>query len=119
MLADLDETLRGLLRSELERHGFEGVDIAFDAPAREWSGQLSKPTVNIFLYDLREAEGLRSPEWGSSKTGGEARRGGPRGAPADGHGVLVRRDRLDAGGGGRAPAALPGPGDPVRLPGAA
>src|SRR5919201_1280038 len=34
MLADLDETLRALLRTELERHGFEGVDIAFDAPAR-------------------------------------------------------------------------------------
>jgi hypothetical protein len=77
MLADLDETLRNLLRSELERHGFEGVDIAFDAPAREWSGQLSKPTVNIFLYDLREAEGLRSPEWGSSKRDGRVREGRP------------------------------------------
>jgi hypothetical protein len=63
MLADLDETLRGLLRNELERHGFEGVDIAFDAPAREWSGQLSKPTVNVFLYDLRESESLRTSEW--------------------------------------------------------
>jgi hypothetical protein len=77
MLADLDETLRGLLRSELERHGFEGVDIAFDAPAREWSGQLSKPTVNVFLYDMREAEGLRSPEWSSSKAGGRVREGRP------------------------------------------
>ena len=52
-LADLDETLRTLLRRELERHGFDGVEIAFDAPAREWSGQLSSPTVNLFLYDLR------------------------------------------------------------------
>ena len=44
MLADLDETLRGrCCRRELERHGFEGVDIAFDAPVAEWSGQLSKP----------------------------------------------------------------------------
>src|SRR3954454_19725356 len=77
MLADLDETLRGLLRSELERHGFEGVDIAFDAPAREWSGQLSKPTVNVFLYDLREAEGLRSPEWTATKRDGRVREGRP------------------------------------------
>ena len=67
MLADLDETLRNLLRDELERHGFEGVDIAFDAPAREWSGQLSKPTVNVFLYDLREAETLRTSEWNRMK----------------------------------------------------
>jgi hypothetical protein len=64
MLADLDETLRGLLKEELEVHGFEGVDIAFDAPSRDWSGQLSKPTVNVFLYDLREAESLRTSEWG-------------------------------------------------------
>jgi hypothetical protein len=64
MLADLDETIRGLLKDELDRHGFEGVDIAFDAPSRDWSGQLSKPTVNVFLYDLREAESLRTSEWG-------------------------------------------------------
>lgn len=64
MLADLDETLRSLLKEDLEAHGFEGVDIAFDAPSRDWSGQLSKPTVNVFLYDLREAESLRTSEWG-------------------------------------------------------
>ncbi|HET6550369.1 MAG TPA: Pvc16 family protein [Solirubrobacter sp.] len=70
MLADLDETLRNLLREDLERHGFEGVDIAFDAPARDWSGQLSKPTVNLFLYDLREAETLRTSEWSRVKQDG-------------------------------------------------
>src|SRR3954447_21159991 len=70
MLADLDETLRSLLKEELERHGFEGVDIAFDAPARDWSGQLSKPTVNLFLYDLREAELQRSSEWSRVKKDG-------------------------------------------------
>jgi hypothetical protein len=54
-IADLDEALRKLLRSELERHGFEGVEIAFDAPSKEWSGKLTSPTVDLFLYDLREA----------------------------------------------------------------
>jgi hypothetical protein len=63
MLADLDETLRALLKRELERHGFDGVEIAFDAPAREWSGQLSSPTVNLFLYDLRESQDSRPVEW--------------------------------------------------------
>jgi hypothetical protein len=77
MLADLDETLRTLLRTELERHGFEGVDIAFDAPAREWSGQLSKPTVNIFLYDLREAETLRTSEWSRIQKDGRTFEGRP------------------------------------------
>src|SRR3954464_16103480 len=36
------------------RHGFEGVHIAFDAPATDWSAKLTNPTVNLFLYDLRE-----------------------------------------------------------------
>ncbi len=77
MLADLDETLRTLLKTELERHGFEGVDIAFDAPAREWSGQLSKPTVNVFLYDLREAETLRTSEWSRIQRDGRTFEGRP------------------------------------------
>jgi Pvc16 N-terminal domain len=55
VLADLDEGLRTLLRRELERHGFEGVEIAFDAPSSDWSGQLTGPAVNLFLYDLRQA----------------------------------------------------------------
>src|SRR3954469_11913085 len=53
-LADLDEALRTLLKRERERHGFEGVDIAFDAPATDWSAKLTNPTVNLFLYDMRE-----------------------------------------------------------------
>ena len=73
MLADLDETLRGLLKQDLERHGFSGVDIEFDAPSREWSGQLSQPTVNLFLYDLREAEAFRSSEWQRDGRRGEVR----------------------------------------------
>ena len=74
MLADLDETLRSLLKRELERHGFDGVEIAFDAPAREWSGQLSSPTVNLFLYDLRESQEAGANEWISDRPGnGQAR----------------------------------------------
>jgi hypothetical protein len=54
-IADLDEALRTLLRRELRRHAFEGVEIAFDAPSKEWSGKLTGPTIDLFLYDLREA----------------------------------------------------------------
>jgi hypothetical protein len=54
-IADLDEALRLMLKRELARHGFEGVEIAFDAPSKEWSGKLTNPTVDLFLYDLREA----------------------------------------------------------------
>jgi len=54
-IADLDEALRTLVKRELDKHGFEGVEIAFDAPSKEWSGKLTGPTVDLFLYDMREA----------------------------------------------------------------
>ena len=73
MLADLDETLRVLLKRELARHGFDGVDIAFDAPAREWSSQLSGPTVNLFLYDIRESGDYRPTEWQTDMSNGNHR----------------------------------------------
>src|SRR5919206_2580089 len=69
MLADLDETLRGLLKEELGRHGFEGIEIPFDAPNREWSGQLSAPAVNLFLYDMRESEEDRPSGWTKQRIG--------------------------------------------------
>src|SRR3954447_20250133 len=71
MLADLDESLRGLLKGELGRHGFEGIEIAFDAPTREWSGQLSAPAVNLFLYDLRESEEHRPSGWTRERVGSD------------------------------------------------
>jgi hypothetical protein len=77
MLADLDETLRGMLKSELERHGFEGIEIAFDAPTREWSGQLSAPAVNLFLYDMRESEEDRPSGWTKQRIGDEFVEGPP------------------------------------------
>jgi hypothetical protein len=70
MLADLDETLRVLLKRELARHGFDGVDVAFDAPAREWSSQLSGPSVNLFLYDLRESHEFRPTDWREDRSNG-------------------------------------------------
>ena len=54
-IADLDEAIRLLLERELARHGFEGVQIAFEAPSRDWSARLTGPAVDLFLYDLREA----------------------------------------------------------------
>jgi uncharacterized protein DUF4255/carboxypeptidase family protein len=54
-IADLDEALRILLKRELDKHGFDGVEVAFDAPSKEWSGKLTGPSVDLFLYDMREA----------------------------------------------------------------
>ena len=61
MIADVDEVLRKLLIREIEIKGNE-VDIQFDQPKREWSSRLSKPTINLFLFDLRENLRLRGSE---------------------------------------------------------
>jgi hypothetical protein len=62
-IADLDETLRLLMRRELTRHGLDEVMIAFDAPSKDWSAALATPTVNFFLYELRESKERRTTDW--------------------------------------------------------
>lgn len=55
MIADLDTGLRDLLLAQLERHGFDDIDVVFETPTSEWASQLTRPTVNIFLCDLRKS----------------------------------------------------------------
>jgi len=62
MIADLDETLRQLLIAEFPIRNGE-IDIKFDQPKREWSSRLTKPTVNFYLYDMRENAVLRQHQW--------------------------------------------------------
>ena len=72
MIADLDAGLRDLLLTQLRRHGFDDIDVAFDTPTTEWAGQLTRPTVNLFLCDLRKSTrpGQSAPEGG--RDGGRA-----------------------------------------------
>lgn len=62
MLEDLDETIRQLLIAEMPVKNGE-IEISFDQPKREWSARLSKPTLNLFLYDVRENNVLRQHQW--------------------------------------------------------
>jgi hypothetical protein len=62
MIADLDETIRLLLQQELPIKNGE-IEVKFDQPKREWSARLNRPTVNFFLYDLRENPTLRQHGW--------------------------------------------------------
>lgn len=61
MFADVDETLRLLLTADMPIERNE-IDISFDRPTREWSSRLSKPTLNIFLADIRELRDFRSEQ---------------------------------------------------------
>ena len=58
MIDELDEALRELLIRELPIKNHE-VDIAFDQPKRDWSARLSRPTINLYLHDIRENTRLR------------------------------------------------------------
>jgi Pvc16 N-terminal domain len=74
MLADLDRALRRLLTSSLtSQHGFRGVEVAFDAPTRDWAAGVSTPTLNLFLYDIREAASAPAGEWAERRENGTAR----------------------------------------------
>lgn len=50
----VDEGLERMLRAELPL-ATEIGEITFDAPSRNWSAQLSRLTVNLFLYDVRRS----------------------------------------------------------------
>jgi hypothetical protein len=58
MIDDIDEALRQLLIRDLPIKSNE-VDIAFNQPKREWSSRISRPTLNLYLYDVRENAKLR------------------------------------------------------------
>jgi hypothetical protein len=49
---EVDEALRALVRAE----GLDSpdVDVVFEAPTKEWAARRNAPTVNLYLYDIRE-----------------------------------------------------------------
>jgi len=51
MLHLVDESIEAFLRAVVPL-GSQEIDVAFNAPNREWSAQLNRPTVNIFLWDI-------------------------------------------------------------------
>jgi len=61
MIHDVDESLRALVR----RDALNGsrVDVAFDAPTRDWAARQNSPTVNLYLYDIREDLQRRDVAW--------------------------------------------------------
>jgi hypothetical protein len=52
VIHDLDASLRNLVERDVVNGS--GIDLEFDAPTKEWAGKLSNPTINVFLYDIRE-----------------------------------------------------------------
>ena len=44
------------LRSLIEREAANGteVEVVFDAPTKDWAGRRNVPTIDVYLYDIRE-----------------------------------------------------------------
>ena len=74
MIGEIDDAIRALVK------GSDGIaadiDIALDAPTKDWAARRNAPTVDLFLYDIRED--TRRREYGFSEQ-------------RDDHGVVTHR----------------------------
>lgn len=61
MISDVDEALRNLIKQGLTVSQ-QAVNIAYDKPSRDWTARLNKPTIDLFLFDIRENLRLRGAE---------------------------------------------------------
>ena len=61
MIHDVDESLRALVRRDALNGS--GVDVAFDAPTKDWVARRNAPIVNLYLYDIREDLTRRDTAW--------------------------------------------------------
>ncbi|WP_052864521.1 MULTISPECIES: DUF4255 domain-containing protein [Streptomyces] len=52
MIHEVDEVLKGLLTGGALASS--GVEIAFEAPTRDWAARRNGPVVDAYLYDIRE-----------------------------------------------------------------
>jgi hypothetical protein len=52
VIHEVDDALRQLVR----QHALPGsdVEVALDAPTKDWAARRNAPTVNMYLYDIRE-----------------------------------------------------------------
>jgi hypothetical protein len=79
VISQVDDALRTLIRSEALDD--PDVEVVFDAPTKDWAARRNAPTVNLYLYDIRED--VRRRERGMSQQRGEdgivvSRRPAPR-----------------------------------------
>jgi hypothetical protein len=52
VIHEVDEVLKGLIGGGALAGS--GIDVSFEAPTRDWAARRNAPTVNTYLYDIRE-----------------------------------------------------------------
>lgn len=51
VIHEVDSALRALIDRE---SGIRDVEVVFDAPTRDWASRRTTPTIDVYLYDIRE-----------------------------------------------------------------
>jgi uncharacterized protein DUF4255 len=75
-ISHVDSSLEKLLRARLPLPEEMG-DVSFDPPSGTWSAQLSRITVNLFLYDIQRSNQPSAPT-ARTPDGGPAQRRRPQ-----------------------------------------
>lgn len=60
MIGDIDEALRSLIKAEVVG---SDVEVVLDAPTKDWAARRNAPTVDVYLYDIREDLRRRERGW--------------------------------------------------------
>jgi hypothetical protein len=61
VIHDVDESLSALVKRDAGNGS--GVEIAFDAPTKDWVARRNSPVIDLYLYDIREDTTRRQTSW--------------------------------------------------------
>jgi hypothetical protein len=70
VIGSVDEALRALVREAVDS---SSVEVVLDAPTKDWAARRNAPTVDMYLYDLREDMRRRSRGFLENRVEGEVR----------------------------------------------
>ncbi len=76
MITDTNQTIREILLVD-GGISLNEIDISFEIPDREWSSRIARPTLNCYLFDLRERPAMREQGWQVERDQRVARRQPP------------------------------------------
>ncbi len=65
----IDESLEAYIRAEVPLAAGD-VDVSFDRPDKEWGSAVTRPTVNVFLWDVRRNSGEQEAGLGTQQVNG-------------------------------------------------
>ncbi len=77
MLHLLDDALEAYLRGEVPLQGND-VDVVFARPDKEWGAAVIRPTINLFLWDIRRNTGAQESGMEWMEVGGKRMRRAPQ-----------------------------------------